>query len=111
MDRALAADGSLGRSRVVESGIVNESPEPVAGSTRVGLIGAGNISTTHARALAGIAGVRLAAVYAPRLEQAQALADSAGARACDALDRFFDGQPLDMVAVGTPSGLHGEHAA
>ena len=79
--------------------------------TRVGLIGAGNISTTHARALAGLAGVNLAAVYAPRLEQARAVADSAGARACDDLDRFFEGQPLDMVVVGTPSGVHGEHAA
>jgi UDP-N-acetyl-2-amino-2-deoxyglucuronate dehydrogenase len=78
--------------------------------TQVGLIGAGNISATHARALAAIAGVNLAAVYAPRRERAQALADTAGARAYDALDRFFDGQPLDMVVVGTPSGLHGEHA-
>src|SRR5262245_27606552 len=90
---------------------MSESASPGPGSTRVGLIGAGNISATHARALAGIAGATLAAVYAPRLEQARAVADSAGVRACDALDRFFDGPPLDMVAVGTPSGLHGEHAA
>jgi len=79
--------------------------------TRVGLIGAGNISTTHARALAGLDGVNLVAVYAPRLEQARVVADSVGARACDSVDRLFDGPPLDMVVVGTPSGVHGEHAA
>ena len=77
---------------------------------RVGLIGAGNISATHARAVAGIADATLAAVYAPRLERAEALAGLAGARAFDSLDRFFDDGPLDMVIVGTPSGLHGEHA-
>src|SRR5262249_16708892 len=66
---------------------------------------------THARALGGIAGVNLAAVYAPRLEQARVLADPVGARACDALDPFFEAQPLDMVVVGTPSGVHGAHAA
>jgi UDP-N-acetyl-2-amino-2-deoxyglucuronate dehydrogenase len=90
---------------------VNERSASRMPTTNVGLIGAGNISSTHARALAAIAGVKLAAVCAPRLDRAQALADSVGARAYDALDRFFDAQPLEMVVVGTPSGLHGEHAA
>jgi UDP-N-acetyl-2-amino-2-deoxyglucuronate dehydrogenase len=49
------------------------------------------------------------AVFGPRLERAEALAADEGARAYDSLDRFFDGQPLDMVIVGTPSGLHGAH--
>ncbi|HKB13702.1 MAG TPA: Gfo/Idh/MocA family oxidoreductase [Vicinamibacterales bacterium] len=79
--------------------------------TQIGLIGAGNISATHARAIAGVVDARLAAVYAPRLERARVLADPSGARACDTLDRLFDDDALDMVVVGTPSGLHGEHGA
>jgi predicted dehydrogenase len=78
--------------------------------TRVGVIGAGNISATHVRALAGIAGVALAGVYGPRLERAQAVADLAGGRGYDSLAHFFEAESPDMVVVGTPSGLHGEHA-
>jgi predicted dehydrogenase len=95
---------------VILGGVVSGSA-PSTRVTQVGLIGAGNISATHARALAGIEDVDVAAVYAPRLERARALAGTGGTRAYDDLDRFFDGQPLDMVVVGTPSGLHGEHAA
>src|SRR5580765_6353071 len=55
------------------------------GSVRVGLIGAGNISATHARAVAGIPHAAVAAVYGPTLARAQALAAAYGARAYDAL--------------------------
>jgi UDP-N-acetyl-2-amino-2-deoxyglucuronate dehydrogenase len=75
------------------------------------VIGAGNISATHVRALAGIAGVTLAGVYGPRLERAQAVADIGGGRGYDSLERMFAAESPDMVIVGTPSGLHGEHAA
>ena len=75
------------------------------------MIGAGNISATHVRALAGIAGVTLAGVYGPRLERAQAVADIGGGRGYDSLERMFAAESPDMVIVGTPSGLHGEHAA
>jgi len=77
---------------------------------RIGLIGSGNISATHARAIAGLADSHLVAVYGRTLGRAQAIAAASGARAFDSLDRFFD-TPLDMVAIGTPSGLHGEHGA
>ena len=73
------------------------------------MIGSGNISATHVRALAGIGGATLAGVYGPRLERAQALADTAGGRGYDSLDRLLDAESPDMVVVGTPSGLHGEH--
>src|SRR5215471_4451484 len=80
-------------------------------AVRIGLIGSGNIGATHARAVAEIADATLVAVYGPTLERAQALASRSGAKAFDALDDFFDAAPLDMVAIGTPSGLHGEHGA
>ena len=50
-------------------------------------------------------------MYGPTLRRAETLAASSGARAYDSLEAFFDAGPLDMVAIGTPSGLHGEHGA
>jgi len=78
---------------------------------RIGLIGAGNISATHARAVDGIEGAHVAAVYGPTRARAEHLAKSCGARAYDSLDEFFSGQALDLVVIGTPSGLHGVHGA
>ncbi len=74
----------------------------------IGLIGAGNISDTHARAAAAIPDVAIAAVYAPTAEHAQRLAKRHGAVAYDTLDGLLKHQPLTMVAIGSPSGLHAE---
>jgi predicted dehydrogenase len=78
-------------------------------SVHVGLIGAGNISETHARAVAAIPDAAIAAVYAPTRQHADALASRTGAAAYDSLDQFLEHHPLEMVAVGTPSGMHGQH--
>jgi predicted dehydrogenase len=75
----------------------------------IGLIGAGNISGTHARAIGEIPGAHVAAVFGPRRERAAALAAQHGATAYDSLDAFLRHKPMDMVAIGSPSGLHGEH--
>jgi len=56
------------------------------------VIGAGNISATHVRAIAGINGAALAGVYGPRLDRAQALADTGGGRGYDSLDRLLDAE-------------------
>lgn len=74
----------------------------------IGLIGAGNISDTHARAAAAIPSVTIAAVYAPTLAHAQRLAARHGAVGYDTLDAFLSHRPLDIVAIGSPSGLHAE---
>jgi predicted dehydrogenase len=74
----------------------------------VGLIGAGNISGTHARACRGLPDVRVAAVYAPTRAHAARLAAETGAATCDTLDALLAHRPLDMVAIGSPSGLHAE---
>jgi UDP-N-acetyl-2-amino-2-deoxyglucuronate dehydrogenase len=76
---------------------------------RFALIGAGNISDTHARAIGGIAGASVAAVYGPTRARAERLATACGATAYDDLDRCLDHADLDMVAIGTPSGLHAAH--
>ena len=78
-------------------------------TVHVGLIGAGNISDTHARAACDIPGVAVAAVYSPTAEHARRLAARHGAAAYDALEGLLAHRPLDLVAIGSPSGLHAEH--
>lgn len=75
----------------------------------VGMIGAGNISDTHARAASEIPGVMVAAVYAPTSEHAVRLAARHGAAAYHTLEGLLAHRPLDLVAIGSPSGLHAEH--
>src|SRR5688500_252508 len=76
----------------------------------LGLIGAGNISDTHLRAAQSLPGVRVSAVYSPTIEKARRLAASAGATAYNTLDSFLGHKPLDIVAIGSPSGMHAEQA-
>jgi len=72
----------------------------------VGIIGAGNISDTHARAALEIPGVQVAAVFGENHARARALAQRCGAIAYDSLDAFFAHRPMDLVAIGSPSGVH-----
>jgi len=75
---------------------------------RIGILGAGNISDTHARAARAIPGVDVVAVYGQNQQKAAALAERYGGRAYDSLDRFLDHRPMDIVAIGTPSALHAQ---
>jgi UDP-N-acetyl-2-amino-2-deoxyglucuronate dehydrogenase len=75
----------------------------------IGLVGAGNISDTHARAIAEIADASLVAVHSPTRANAEKLAARHHVAAYDALDAFLDHRPMDMVIVGSPSGLHADH--
>ena len=75
---------------------------------RIGILGAGNISDTHARAARAIPGVEVVAVYGQNPGKTTALADAHGARAYDSLERFLDHRPMDIVAIGTPSALHAQ---
>jgi len=77
-------------------------------SIRVGILGAGSISDTHARAALAIPGVEIAAVYGRNVEKAQRLAERYGGTAFDSLERFLDHRPMDLVAIGSPSALHAE---
>jgi predicted dehydrogenase len=77
-------------------------------SIAVGILGAGNISDTHARAAQSIPGVQVVAVCGQNKEKAAKLAGEHNARAFDNLNDFLDHRPLDVVAIGSPSGLHAE---
>jgi predicted dehydrogenase len=74
---------------------------------RIGIVGAGNISETHARAAQSIPGVVVAAVHGENRERAARLAAAHGATPYDDFDRFLD-HPLDIVVIGSPSGRHAE---
>jgi UDP-N-acetyl-2-amino-2-deoxyglucuronate dehydrogenase len=76
---------------------------------RIGIVGAGGISATHVRAAQAIAGVEIVAVHGANALKTTALAREAGAVAYDDLDRFL-AHPMDLVAIGSPSGLHAEQA-
>jgi UDP-N-acetyl-2-amino-2-deoxyglucuronate dehydrogenase len=75
---------------------------------RIGILGAGSISDTHARAALAIPGVEIAAVYGRNVEKAQRLAERHGGVAFDSLEGFLDHRPMDLVAIGSPSALHAE---
>lgn len=77
----------------------------------IGILGGGNISETHARAAREIEGVEIAAVYGQRQDRASRLSELYGGTAYKDLDGFLNHQPLDIVAIGSPSGVHAEQAS
>jgi UDP-N-acetyl-2-amino-2-deoxyglucuronate dehydrogenase len=76
---------------------------------RIGILGAGGISDTHARAARAIPGVEVVAVHGANQKKTEALAQTAGAVAYRDLDSFL-AHPMDVVAIGSPSGVHAEQA-
>ena len=74
----------------------------------IGILGGGNISDTHARAAAAIPGVKVVACYGANRERTANLAARHEAALYDDLDRFLAHRPMDIVAIGSPSGLHAE---
>jgi UDP-N-acetyl-2-amino-2-deoxyglucuronate dehydrogenase len=76
---------------------------------RIGILGAGGISDTHARAARAIPGVEVVAVHGANQTKTEALAQTAGAVAYRDLDSFL-AHPMDVVAIGSPSGVHAEQA-
>jgi UDP-N-acetyl-2-amino-2-deoxyglucuronate dehydrogenase len=75
---------------------------------RVGILGAGNISETHARAAAAIEQVEVVAIHGTNAQRVERLATTYHARPYADLDAFLSHQPMDLVAIGSPSGLHAE---
>jgi UDP-N-acetyl-2-amino-2-deoxyglucuronate dehydrogenase len=73
-----------------------------------GIIGAGNISETHARAASEIEGLRVAAIYGRNSEKAERMAGTFGGKVYTEIEEFLNHKPLDIVAIGSPSGLHAE---
>jgi len=74
---------------------------------RLGLIGGGNISDTHARAALDTPGLAVAAVYGTNQEKVGRLSARCGAAPYTDFAAFL-AHPMDLVAIGSPSGLHAE---
>lgn len=75
---------------------------------RVGVLGGGNISVTHARAAAETEGVEVVAVWGHNPLKGSQIAADFGATAYPELDDFL-AHPMDAVLIGSPSGAHADH--
>src|ERR1700722_19588488 len=77
-------------------------------TTHIGLIGGGNISETHARAARTIPNVEIGAVFGTNAERVGRLCCEYGGKAVSNFDEFLAHRPMQLVAMGSPSGLHAE---
>ena len=76
--------------------------------THVGILGGGNISQTHARAAAATDGVEVAAICGQNQTKVLSLSKQFGGQAYASLHDFLSHRPLDLILIGSPSGLHAE---
>ncbi len=74
--------------------------------THVGLIGGGNVSETHARAALANSDVVISAIYGTNMQNVERLAREYGGKAFTDYNAFLAHKPMDLVMIGSPSGLH-----
>src|SRR5258706_4202499 len=72
----------------------------------IGLIGGGNITETHARAARAITGVEISAIHGTNSEKIARLCHEHGGTPYQDFDAFLKHRPMDLVVIGSPSGLH-----
>ena len=77
-------------------------------ATHIGLIGGGNISETHARAVRAITDVQIAAVFGSNAENVNRLCREYGGTPYTDFEKFLAHRPMEVAAIGSPSGLHAE---
>ena len=77
-------------------------------TTHIGLIGSGNITQTHARAASAIPGVKIGAIFGTNEQTTGRLATAHNSDAYRDFTEFLAHKPMDLVMLGTPSGLHAE---
>lgn len=78
---------------------------------RVGVIGAGNIGTTHARNLAtAVSGSQVSAIFDVDTERAASLAKELGARALPSAEAVIADPDVEAVLIASPDALHAEQA-
>ncbi len=75
-------------------------------TTHIGLIGGGNITETHARAARAIPGLEIAAIHGTNAENIARLCRDHGGTPYQDFDAFLNHRPMDLVIIGSPSGLH-----
>ncbi|HXN96765.1 MAG TPA: Gfo/Idh/MocA family oxidoreductase [Candidatus Acidoferrales bacterium] len=72
----------------------------------IGLIGGGNITETHARAARAIPGAEIAAIHGTNSEKIAHLCREHGGTPYQDFEAFLKHRPMDLVIIGSPSGLH-----
>jgi UDP-N-acetyl-2-amino-2-deoxyglucuronate dehydrogenase len=72
----------------------------------IGLTGGGNISETHARAVRAIPGAEIAAIHGTNPEKIGRLCREYGGKPYQDFEAFLSHRPMDVVILGSPSGLH-----
>ena len=72
----------------------------------IGLIGGGNISETHARAALALPGVEIAAIYGTNAAKVERLCREYGGKPYSDFEQLLAHRPMDLVAIGSPSGEH-----
>ncbi|HYI26131.1 MAG TPA: Gfo/Idh/MocA family oxidoreductase [Thermomicrobiales bacterium] len=82
----------------------------MADGFKVGISGAGIIGQVHATALEGVDNVSVVGVADPREDAGRALADKYGATWHSSFETMLSVPDIDLVILGTPSGLHPEQA-
>lgn len=75
-----------------------------------GIVGLGNISGMHAKAIMEIEGCTLVGGLDRRQESVDAFANTYGCRGYTDIDAFLADDEIDIVTIATPSGLHLEGA-
>jgi UDP-N-acetyl-2-amino-2-deoxyglucuronate dehydrogenase len=73
---------------------------------RVGLIGGGNITETHARAVCSIGDTEIAAIFGSHKDRVDRLCREHGGQPYTDFGKFLAHRPMDFVVIGSPSGLH-----
>jgi UDP-N-acetyl-2-amino-2-deoxyglucuronate dehydrogenase len=74
----------------------------------IGLTGGGSITEAHARAVCAIPGARIAAIHGSNPEKIAKLCREYGGTPYTEFERFLQHRPLEMLILGSPSGLHAE---
>src|SRR6202011_2325434 len=72
----------------------------------IGLIGGGNITETHARAARAVSGVSVSATYGTNAANVERLCREYGGLPFQDFEAFLAHRPMDLVMIGSPSGLH-----
>jgi predicted dehydrogenase len=82
----------------------------VADELNVGIVGAGTIGQVHSRALERVSNARVVAVAEPREDAGRSLATANDAVWYESFVDMLAHPGMDVVILGTPSGLHPEQA-
>lgn len=80
----------------------------MSNAIKVGIVGAGVIGDVHARAIEGIDNATVIAVAEPREEAGRTLADRYQATWYASYTEMLANPDVELVILGTPSGLHPE---